>query len=300
MCLQNKLDFKNIKIQSINADWIPEGGLLDVLRLDLLHPVVSGNKWFKLKYYLEDARQKGCTTIATFGGAWSNHIVAAAFACREAGFNSIGIIRGERPAQLSVSLQHASSYGMQLHFVSRADYKLREGIHLAGDGIYKIEEGGYGSLGAKGASEILHFVPDSDKYTHIVCALGTGTMFAGLINSSSPHQTVTGISVLKNNLSAEDEVDRLVDRGRAHGSYAVVHGHHFGGYAKHPPELLGFINQTWANHRLPTDIVYTSKAFYALRQLCIDNLVTAGSRVLFVHSGGLQGNTSLPNGVLSF
>ncbi len=300
MCLQNKLVLKNIKIQGFYAGWLTENTGIDVLRIDELHPVVSGNKYFKLKYYLLDALQTGCHTVATFGGAYSNHIVAAAFACREYGLNSVGIIRGQKPATPSHTLTQAEGYGMQLQFVSRAHFKNRQPLHQSGNGVYFVGEGGYGALGAKGAAEILQCVPDSQYYTHIVCALGTGTMFAGLVNGSSPHQTVIGISVLKNNFSIADEVKLLINNNNSHGQYNIVHGNHFGGYAKHPPNLIGFMNELWTAHMLPTDIVYTSKAFYALRQMVIEKLIDAGSRVLFVHSGGLQGNASLPAGVLSY
>ena len=300
MCLQNKLVLKNINIQTLEADWVPQNVGIDVLRLDGLHPVVSGNKYFKLKYYLLGALQTGSHTVATFGGAYSNHIVAAAFACREYGLNSIGIIRGEKPAKLSHTLTQAENYGMQLQFISRAAFKNRQDISEAGNGVYIIPEGGYGPLGAKGAAEILNWVPDSQVYTHIVCALGTGTMFAGLVNGSKLHQTVIGISVLKNNFSIADEVRLLINNDVTHGPYQIVQGYHFGGYAKHPIALTAFMNDLWAAHSLPTDIVYTSKAFFGLRQMVIEKLIDDGSRVLFVHSGGLQGNASLPSGVLSF
>ena len=301
MCLQNIIDGKNIKIQPIDAEWLPKNTFLDVLRLDLLHPVVSGNKWFKLKYCLEEAKQQGHKGILTFGGAWSNHIVAAAFASQQYGFESVGVIRGEKPVNLSDTLLQATAYGMQLRFVTRTDYKKKESIALPGDEkLYLINEGGFGALGAKGAAEILQCVPDAIKFTHIVCAVGTGTMFAGLVNAAKPHQTVIGISVLKNNFSVDDGIMRLVNKNTNHGQYSVLHTYHFGGYAKHPPALIQFMNEVWQQHGLPTDIVYTSKAFFALQQMVINTLIAEGSRVLFIHSGGLQGNASLPTNVLLF
>ncbi len=299
MCFQNKLDFKNIKIQSIKANWVPENVLVDVLRLDQLHPIVSGNKWFKLKYYLEEAKNKGFSRVATFGGAYSNHIVSAAFACREYGVESIGIIRGERPETLSPTLQQAAEYGMHLQFVTREAFKNKKALQIDDKDIYWIDEGGYGILGARGTAEILQHAPDAEKYTHIICAVGTGTMFAGIVNASSTHQTVFGVSVLKNNFSIEEEIKPLINISN-HGSYQILYGWHFGGYAKHPPQLIEFMQQTWQSFNLPTDIVYTSKTFYAVRQMVMDKLIDAGSRVLMIHSGGLQGNASLPNGVLSF
>src|SRR5215831_6758876 len=146
--METLLHFENIFTQSIQAEWLEENDThLDVLRLDRLHDIVSGNKWFKLKYYLDDAKQKRCDTIGTFGGSFSNHIVAAAFACQEAGIKSIGVIRGEEPTILSPTLQTAKHYGMQLEFVTKALYNDTNVIKEAFENVYWIEEGGYGSPG---------------------------------------------------------------------------------------------------------------------------------------------------------
>ncbi len=300
MCLQNKLAFKNINIQPVEASWLTTGTTVNVLRLDKLHPIVSGNKWFKLKYYLEDAAQKGFTEIITFGGAYSNHIVAVAFACREQGFACTGIIRGEKPAEQSETLKNAAGYNMKLVFLSREEFKQQRQSTVTNGNTYVIDEGGYGILGAKGAAEILQYAPDVQNYTHIVCATGTGTMLAGLINASSTHQHVIGVSVLKNNFSIEDEVNALVLNEVPHGSYNIVHDFHFGGYAKHPAELLEFMQDAWGNYSLPTDIVYTAKTLFAVKEMIVNHTLPAGARVLMIHSGGLQGNTSLKAGVLPF
>lgn len=300
MCLQNKLAFKNINIQPVEAAWLTAGTSLDVLRLDEIHPIVSGNKWFKLKYYLDDAAQKGFTEITTFGGAYSNHIVAAAFACREQGFACNGIIRGEKPATPGETLKNAASYNMKLVFLSRDEFKKQRQSTVTNGNTYVIDEGGYGILGAKGAAEILQFAPEVQNYTHIISATGTGTMLAGLINASSPHQHVKGISVLKNNFSIEDEVKALVLNDVPHGSYNIVHDFHFGGYAKHPAELLEFMREAWSNYSLPTDIVYTAKTLYAVKEMIVNHTLPTGARILMIHSGGLQGNTSLKPGVLPF
>ena len=298
--MQNKLDFENINLQPINANWLPENILVDVLRLDKIHPVVSGNKWFKLKYYLADAAEKGFDTLATFGGAYSNHIVAVAFACMEQGFKSIGIIRGEMPAKPSPTLQNAADYGMQLQFVSRQIFKDKEQLKQQLNNIYWINEGGYGSLGVKGAGEIVDTVKDFKNYSHIICAVGTGTMFAGIANNSGPGQTIIGISVLKNNFSINVEIQDLLDDKAMTGRLNIVHEYHFGGYAKHPPQLIDFMKETWYDSHLPTDIVYSAKTFYALRQLIMHDQIPAGSKVLMIHSGGLQGNVSLQKGMLPF
>ena len=299
--MENSLHFKNIFTQTLQADWLQKNNArLDVLRLDKFHEVISGNKWFKLKYYLSDAKQKNCDTIGTFGGAFSNHIVATAFACHEEGLKCIGIIRGEEPAVLSHTLQTAKSYGMQLEFVTRALYNDTNVIKEAFENVYWIEEGGYGANGVKGAKEILDFCNEPGKYSHIICAVGTGTMMAGIIQAVNLNQTVIGVSVMKGNYTLTEKVEALLQTTDKHKSYSIEQDYHFGGYAKHPPELIEFMNEVWKQHQLPTDIVYTSKTFYGVQQMIINNTIPEDSNVLMIHSGGLQGNFSLPEKTLDF
>lgn len=295
-------DLIPIQIQKMYVDWARQKNIkLDVLRLDEWHPVVSGNKWFKLKCYLKEALQKGYSTIATFGGAYSNHIVATAFACKEINLQSIGVIRGEKAQTLSHTLLQAQAYGMKLHFVSREQYKNKAFIKVQFPDVYWVEEGGYGTLGANGAADILGLVNDIENYTHIACAVGTGTTLAGLINAASLHYTIIGFSVLKNNVSIKEEVAQLLPEKKGQKQTLIVHDYHFGGYAKHNAELLDFMNEMWQQHRLPLDFVYTAKAFYGLRDVIMNsNIIPYDSRVLFIHTGGLQGNLSLPKGALTF
>ncbi len=293
---------KVMETQTLQADWLKQKQVsLHVLRLDEYHAVVSGNKWFKLQYYLQDAAEKGYHTIATFGGAYSNHIVATAFACNEMKLNSIGIIRGEKPQHLSHTLSDAQTYGMQLQFISREEYNNKETVKARYADVYWIAEGGYGDLGAKGAAGIIKLVADYDTYTHIVCATGTGTTMAGLIRAARPHQTVIGVSALKNNNSIAEEVRLLLSEKDKQKSFVIVPDYHFGGYAKHNAALLQFMNDVWQQHRLPTDFVYTAKAFFGLQAMIVNRKqIVAGGRVLFIHTGGLQGNLSLGKEVLSF
>ncbi|MES2329153.1 MAG: pyridoxal-phosphate dependent enzyme [Bacteroidota bacterium] len=274
---------------------------VDILRLDLLHPIVSGNKWFKLKYYLEDALAQNKKTIATFGGAYSNHIVATAYAAKEAGLQSIGFIRGEMPVHPSTTLRDASNYGMNLVFTERELYRNKEMIVQAEskNGFYWIMEGGHGKLGSKGAADILQ-ATDTSNYSHILCAAGTGTMLSGLIRSALPGQEIIGISVLKNNIALEKEVLSLLPNEDRMKRFSIQHTYHFGGYAKHPPELIAFMRETWAKEKIPTDIVYTSKLLFAAKDLIAANRFPGGARILLIHSGGLQGNTSLPPNTLPF
>lgn len=274
----------------------------DVLRLDLLHPVVSGNKWFKLQHYLQQAVEEGKSTILTYGGAYSNHIVATAAATRERNLKSIGVIRGERPRVLSPTLQEALSYGMQLYFISREDYRVKAlpqefGPINENNDLLIIPEGGYGQAGALGAARILSD-QETGNYTHIMAACGTGTTLAGLIRAAGEGQEVIGIAVLKNHYSLEEEIRALLPQH--HRPFTLLHDFHQGGYAKHNPELIRFMNWWYEQTGIPSDFVYTGKLFYAAWHLAEKGYFPEGSRLLLIHSGGLQGNRSLPKGTLIF
>lgn len=296
------MNFNKIRVQTLRAEWLSDKKVaLDVLRLDEIHPVISGNKWFKLKYYLQDAIALHKNTVATFGGPWSNHIAAVAFACKEAAIKSVGIIRGEQPAVLSETLKNAVEWGMELHFVSRDEYRKKELItqRLSDNNWYWINEGGYGLLGAKGASEIVSTVSLS-LYTHIIAAVGTGTMLAGLVSATGNAQKVIGISSMKGNESLQKQVLHLTEEQKQAASFQIIHDYHFGGYGKHPSHLIDFINEIYSEHQLPLDIVYTGKTFYAIKDLTKKDFFEPGSRLLMIHSGGLQGNCSLHDKVLVF
>jgi 1-aminocyclopropane-1-carboxylate deaminase len=295
------VDLPVVDLQRIQKEWLTDKELsLDILRLDLVHPVVSGNKWFKLQFYLDEANRLHKSTVATFGGAWSNHVVATACAARIAGLQSIGIIRGEKPAVLSETLRVALQFGMQLHFVSRTEYRSKEEIieRYSHDSWYWINEGGYGSIGANGAAEILK-TADTSSYSHVVAAVGTGTMVAGLVLGSSD-QKIIGISSMKGNYAIEKRIADLLPSNKSNAHYEINHDYHFGGYGKHPKELMHFINEVYQLHDLPLDIVYTGKTFYAIQDLAAKNFFPKGSKILMIHSGGLQGNKSLPPQVLAF
>lgn len=270
----------------------------DVLRLDRMHPQVSGNKWFKLQYYLDTAIREGSNTLVTFGGAWSNHILATAAACRMQQLRCAGIIRGEEPARLSHTLAAARQLGMELYFISREAYRAKfiPGA-LREPGCLLVPEGGYGPPGAAGAATILQYC-NVDAYTHFCCAGGTGTMAAGLLQAAPPGTTVSVISVLKNHHGLEKDIRHLCPQASAR--LQVVHGYHFGGYAKHPPELLACMNDWFRQTSIPADIVYTGKLFSAVLALAQEDFFPPGSRLLLLHSGGLQGNDSLRKGTLIF
>lgn len=275
---------------------------VDVLRLDQIHPVVSGNKWFKLKKYIEDAKQ-GQKKLVTFGGAYSNHLVATAAAAQKEGLQSVGFVRGEVPCTLAHTLRQAQSFGMQLRFTSRDLYrkmrdpeKLRD-LNLPGDCLI-IPEGGYGSAGAEGAMGILS-ENETGAYSHLLCAVGTGTTLAGLIMAAKKGQKLIGIPVLKNAHSLRVEINALLPREK-HDAFELIEEYHFGGYAKKTAALLSFQNDLYSRTGIPTDFVYTGKAFFAVLDLVRNRYFTEEDKVLLVHTGGLQGNGSLEKGTLIF
>jgi 1-aminocyclopropane-1-carboxylate deaminase len=275
---------------------------VDVLRLDKIHPIVSGNKWYKLKYYLKDAQKNSCKTIVTFGGAYSNHIVATAFACSKLGFKSIGIIRGEKPLKLSHTLQDAEIYGMHLEYVSREEYrdKLSISDKYQSQEYYVIPEGGCGELGVKGAAEILSTVVNLEKYTHIICSCGTGTMATGIIASASENQNVIGINVLKGYSQLKQDIIALLPSNKKNKEFDIINDYHFGGYAKYSDELIKWMNNFWVKCNMPTDFVYSSKIFFAINDMIEHNYFKVSDKLLVIHCGGLQGNLSLPSGTLEF
>ena len=294
------------------------GAEVKMLRLDILHPEVSGNKWFKLRYYLQQAASTG-QAILTFGGPWSNHILATAAACQSAGIASIGIISGEPPAAPSPILKRSAELGMQLQFLPRSLYRQltqtsgrpaftgREGgdndwimqapesiKRLMQPGVMPVPAGGYGISGAAGAATILDHC--DYPFTHLVAAAGTGTMLAGLINASQPAQQIIGIPVLKHGGSLLTAIQELLTR--PHDNWHLEDGYHDGGYARHSPQLLRFMNHFYEKTTVPLDFVYTGKMMLGLQQLLGLGTFPPGARILAIHSGGLAGNQGLPKGSL--
>jgi 1-aminocyclopropane-1-carboxylate deaminase len=301
----DKLDLPELDRRSVSVD---------VLRLDKIHPVISGNKWFKLKEHLQIACAGNFRRILTFGGAWSNHIVATAFAARSVGFGATGIIRGENPSltglsehpsRLSDTLQAAAGYGMHLEFIPRAEYGKRhepaflERLATNFADAYIIPEGGAGCPGIKGSGEIGQWVK-MNKYSHILCAIGTGTMFLGLATASLPGQNIIGIPVLKGlQHFLADSGKWLPDPAKMARCHIWDH-YHFGGYARKSEMLLDFMRRFHASTGIPTDFVYTGKLCYAAMDMVDKGFFPPGSPILLIHSGGLQGNRSLPPGTLDF
>lgn len=268
---------------------------LDLKRLDLVHSQISGNKFFKLKYNFLEAKQQACHTVLTFGGAYSNHIAATAYAAHLYGFKSIGIIRGEelQYKALNNTLQQAQNLGMQLIFVSREEYKQRycpqylNILKQEYSKTYIIPEGGTNSLAIQGCKEILTS-KDQAFYDVICCAVGTGGTISGLIEATQPNQTVLGFSALKGDFLITD-VSKLTHKKnwQIHDTYS------FGGYAKTTPELIQFIQDFENQYGIPLEPIYTGKLMYGLFDLIQQNYFKTPIRILAIHTGGLQGRSSL-------
>lgn len=274
------------------------------MRLDLIHPAIGGNKYYKLKYNLQQAKEESKDTLLSFGGAYSNHIAALAAAGKEYGFKTIGVIRGEELNPNSNStLKLASENGMHLHFVSREQYDLKTNETFIGKlraelgDFFLIPEGGSNANAVKGCMEIKSLIPFDFKY--ILTACGTGGTIAGISLSLDEHQKAIGIPVLKGATFLIDDVKKLQQQyADVDGSQAVISipelyfDYHFGGYAKITDELMHFKQDFENKHTIPLDRIYTAKLFYALIDLVKKNTFEKGSTVVAVHTGGLQGELS--------
>lgn len=292
----------NTLIQKINYPEAEIQGIsVSILRLDLLHPVVSGNKLFKLTYYLAEAIKEK-KQITTFGGPYSNHLVATAYAAQQAGLASTGYVRGAKPKELSDTLKDCMDYGMELKFVSYSDYQQLQIPNAVADNeeTIVIPYGGYGQLGVKGAKEILD-INDTAAYDLIIASVGSGTMGAGLLAALKEHQQLLLFSAVKNNFSVEAEIKALLS-GYVYKetSLDVNHDYHFGGFAKTSQLLFDYMNQLYEATSIPTDIVYTGKLMYGINDMLKERKFRSGSKILVIHSGGLQGNRSLKNNQLIF
>jgi 1-aminocyclopropane-1-carboxylate deaminase len=274
-----------------------------MLRADRIHPVVSGNKWFKLRFHLEKARQTGKKGLASFGGAFSNHLLATAYAGKWEGLPTVALVRGEKPTRLSPTLQEAAELGMELNFVSREQYSNKEELQQAFTGLYPdyhwIPEGGLSKEGIRGAATLLEGI-DTSLFTDLFCAVGTGTMMAGLLRSAQAGQTVHGIPVLKVPYTQHNTWEELMAQQAATARYQLHYDHHEGGYARHTADLLRFMNEWYITEQIPTDFVYTGKLCKAFLHWAESVTPDEERRILLIHSGGLQGNRSLPPGSLVF
>jgi 1-aminocyclopropane-1-carboxylate deaminase/D-cysteine desulfhydrase-like pyridoxal-dependent ACC family enzyme len=293
-----------IEINEIYDDtWNKNNISIFLLRLDKIHPVISGNKIFKLYYFLKKAISLN-KKILTFGGAYSNHLAATAAACKEFKIDCIGIVRGDKPAQLSHTLLFCQQQGMQLQFVSRDEYAKGEVSNFlqshqqnAEDYII-IPEGGYSHEGVEGAAIICKYLKDKN-FTHVCCSVGTAATLAGLVSGTNANVEVIGFSALKDLTDFEKRMQFLL-QNKINSIYTLISDYHFGGYAKKNNHLISFMNRFYQKHSIPLDFVYTAKMMFGVDDLLGKEYFPSHSNVVCIHTGGLQGNASLPAGILTF
>ncbi len=269
---------------------------LFVKREDKNHPRISGNKWWKLKYNLEEAKKLGHEKLLTFGGAFSNHIYATAAAAQEFGFKSIGIVRGEETLPLNETLVFAKSSGMKLHYVSREEYKEKatpEFVERLKDrfgNFYLIPEGGTNELAVKGCAEFAREKLSSIDFDFLCLPIGTGGTMAGIVTGLKGKRKVIGFSALKNGEFLNEKVKKLVSdfSGREFSNWTIETDYHFGGYSKRTNDLDQFISQMKDQHNLPLDFVYTGKMVAGVFDLISKNYFHKRSKILMLHTGGLR------------
>ncbi len=260
-----------------------------IKRDDLIHPFISGNKWRKLKYITKKAEAENRNHLVTFGGAWSNHLLATACAAAKFGFKSTGIVRGEEIR--NNLLDFCRLFGMDLQFIDRESYRDKKNIFKDKfsnqDNSFFIDEGGASPEGVLGCSELIAEL--GSDYDHIFCACGTGTTAAGIINGLKQNKLATrfhGISVLKNAEFLRSEIDKYLNN---EVNYELHTDYHFGGYAKTSPVLIQFIKNFTARTGILIDPVYTGKMMYAVYDLVRTNQISEGDSILVIHTGGLFG-----------
>ena len=269
---------------------------LFIKREDQIHPLVSGNKFRKLKYNLKEALDQKKTTLLTFGGAFSNHILATAIAGKSTGFKTIGIIRGdelgvdlEKTLTSNSTLRNAFKHGMQFDFVSRETYRNKTSIEFTeilqkkyGD-FYCIPEGGTNSLAVKGCEEIL--TKEDSQFDYICSCVGTGGTISGIINNAKDHQKVLGFPALKGDF-LENEILKYAKKQE---NWELIKEYHFGGYGKYTDELIHFINRFKSETDIPLDPIYTGKMMFGVLDMINNKRFPNGSKILIIHTGGLQG-----------
>lgn len=290
------IDDRLAVIQPINRSWYSDKvAAIDMLRLDLLHPVVSGNKWYKLRLNVKHALENGFKTIVTSGGGFSNHLIATAFTAKRLGIKSVGIVRGKYDV-LTPTLKACADEGMELIFVTQEDYKNRnqpdweKNIVAHFDEIMIIPEGGANEWGRTGAGLLSRFV--KDEYTHVIVSVGTGTTLIGLRNKIWEEQQLFGFVPMKNGAYLKDTISGHIAPGKDK-NWQLFDNWHFGGFGKWNDELLTFMNEFYKENNIPLDIIYTSKMMYGLRELLGENVFSATDKLLCIHTGGLQGNVSV-------
>ena len=279
--------------QTIDDPWLKSKGIeLLVKRDDLLHPLINGNKWRKLKYNLLQMQSQNKTELLTFGGAFSNHIHACAAAGKIFGLKTHGIIRGPNLDLSNPTIQFAQQCGMQLHVVNRIEYKLRNDSQYLAElqekfpDAYILAEGGTNTYAVPGCAELAQSLPEHD---YLICPTGSGGTLAGLIEGSNTATQIIGIAVLKQAQYLIDEVRELSCKAKSQTNWQLLCDFHGGGYGKFTPELWAFCQNIDIKYNLPLEPIYSGKMMYAIWNLIEQDYFPPGSKIIAIHTGGLQG-----------
>jgi 1-aminocyclopropane-1-carboxylate deaminase len=288
------LPYHQTPIIELKSSQLAQFGLRLLIKCEFLnHLFVSGNKWWKLKYNLEEATQLQHTNLLTFGGAYSNHIYATAAAAKELGFKSIGIIRGEETLPLNKTLAFAGSCGMKLQYVSREEYRDKaeesfiQTLHDQFGDFYLTPEGGTNELAIKGMTEFGEALMNEVNFDYLCLPVGTGGTMAGIVRGINGRKKVAGFSALKGGGFLNEEVRNWTSN--RFNNWSIIEDYHFGGYAKTTNELLNFMSDFEKLHQLPLDQVYTAKMMFGIFDLVQKGFFKRESTVLAIHTGGLQG-----------
>jgi 1-aminocyclopropane-1-carboxylate deaminase len=284
------LKYEETPFQEISDPQTTKAGVrLLIKREDLNHPLVSGNKWWKLKYNLEEAVRENSKALLTYGGAFSNHIFSTAAAAAELNMKSIGIIRGEQTLPLNPVLAFAISRGMQLHYVSRSAYRTKSETDpylKLFDNFYLIPEGGSNLLALKG---VVEFVATFNvQYDYVCCPVGTGGTLSGIIEGTPPDKMVIGFTVVRGGSYLVQEIQKLSRKSKDLSTWKLMNDYHFGGYAKNTLQLERFMQNFANTHSIPLDPIYTGKMMAGIYDLLSKGFFARGSTILAIHTGGLQ------------
>jgi 1-aminocyclopropane-1-carboxylate deaminase len=267
-----------------------------IKREDLNHPEVSGNKWWKLKYNLEEAQRHGYNTILTFGGAYSNHIYATAAAAAECKFKSIGIIRGEELSKSNPTLDFAASKGMQFEVISREAYRMKDDENFLSTlrakypMAYIIPEGGTNEFALRGVREFTNDILNKIEFNYLILPVGTGGTISGIMQRLNNGRKILGTSVLRNGGFLQEDIKALIGSEPVNCHWEILTDFHYGGYGKVTEQLMQLILDMRDNHHLPLDPIYTGKAMGAMLSKIQEGYFPKGSMILFLHTGGLQGS----------
>jgi len=258
-------------------------------REDLIHPIISGNKFRKLKYNIKEALKINKTHLISFGGAYSNHLLALSYIGKLYGLSTLGIIRGEEllKKKLNSTLQKCNDFGMKFVYVSREEYRKRNHIKYIDSlqKLYKdsfiIPEGGTNHLGVKGCEEIL--TKKDEDFDVICCPVGSGGTISGLINSKNKNQKVLGFSALK-----ASGINNVISNFVNNNNWELYDDVFFGGYSKVDNRLVSFINETYSSTGVLLDPIYNSKMLFRIINLILIDKWIYGDKILIINTGGLQ------------